>query len=215
MSSFTILPKTSSYNEFIIFPETTYSFFEARNTELKDQMSEQEKSKAQNIYQELYKNLKEQLSEQEKIEALELHQELCQQLKEQHKTEQKKNTELETRITELEARNTELEARNMELEARNMELDARNMELDARNMELEEKLQIKDKFILDYWEKMNNLLIAERKNKKELEIKLVEFETCNAELNGRNAELKRDLDWYHKQCARERSCATELPAVNW
>jgi uncharacterized protein (DUF3084 family) len=126
--------------------------------------------------------------------------------------------ELETRITELEelkSRNTELKSRNTELEARNTELEARNMELEARNMELEEKLQTKDQFILDYWEKMNNLLIVERKNKKELEIKLVEFETRNAELNGRNAELERDLDWYHKQCSRQRSCATELPALNW
>jgi hypothetical protein len=112
------------------------------------------------------------MSEQEKTEAQNIYRELCQQLKEQYKTEQEKKAELE----------------------------ARNAELEARNAELEVKLQLKDQFILEYWKKINNLLIAEKKKNKELE--------------GRNADLEIDLDWYHKQCSRQRSCdiITELPA---
>jgi chromosome segregation ATPase len=139
--SFAILSMTGSSNEFIIFPETTVSFFEARDTEMNDQLYvfQQEKTEAKNMYQ--------------------------------------------------------------ELEARKAELEARNAELEARNAELEEKLKEKDKFILEYWETMKDKLIAEKKQKKELE--------------DRNADLVRELDWYHKQCSRQRSCTTELPALSW
>jgi hypothetical protein len=85
-----------------------------------------------------------------------------------------------------------------------LEVDVRNAEL----AELKEKLEQKDKFILEYWEMMKNLLIAERKMNKELQ-------ATNTELQASNTELNLQLDWYHKQCARERSCATQLTVVNW
>ena len=78
-----------------------------------------------------------------------------------------------------------------------LEADVRNAEL----AELKEKLEQKDKFILEYWEMMKNLLIAERRMKKELQ--------------ATNTELNLQIDWYHKQCSRERSCATKLTVVNW
>ena len=92
--------------------------------------------------------------------------------------------------------------RNAQLEA-----DVRNAEL-AELAELKEKLEQKDKFILEYWEMMKNLLIAERKMNKELQ-------ATNTELQATNTDLNLQLDWYHKQCSRERSCATKLTVVNW
>jgi hypothetical protein len=85
-----------------------------------------------------------------------------------------------------------------------LEVDVRNAEL----AELKEKLEQKDKFILEYWEMMKNLLIAERKMNKELQ-------ATNTELQASNTELNLQVDWYHKQCSRERSCATKLAVVNW
>jgi hypothetical protein len=85
-----------------------------------------------------------------------------------------------------------------------LEADVRNAEL----AELKEKLEQKDKFILEYWEMMKNLLIAERRMKKELQ-------ATNTELQATNTELNLQIDWYHKQCSRERSCATKLTVVNW
>ena len=78
------------------------------------------------------------------------------------------------------------------------ELEGRNAELEIRKAELEEKLKMKDEFILKYWETMKNNLIVERKQNKELEVR-------NTELEVRNTELERDLVWYHKQCSRQRS----------
>jgi hypothetical protein len=85
-----------------------------------------------------------------------------------------------------------------------LEADVRNAEL----AELKEKLEQKDNFILEYWEMMKNLLIAERKMNKELQ-------ATNMELQATNTELNLQLDWYHKQCSRERSCAGKLTVVNW
>ena len=78
------------------------------------------------------------------------------------------------------------------------ELEGRDAELEIRKAELEEKLKMKDEFILKYWETMKNNLIVERKQNKELEVR-------NTELEVRNTELERDLVWYHKQCSRQRS----------
>jgi hypothetical protein len=99
--------------------------------------------------------------------------------------------------------------RNAQLEA-----DVRNAEL-AELAELKEKLEQKDKFILEYWEMMKNLLIAERKMNKELQATNTELQATNTELQATNTDLNLQLDWYHKQCSRERSCATKLTVVNW
>jgi len=92
-----------------------------------------------------------------------------------------------------------------------LEADVRNAEL----AELKEKLEQKDKFILEYCEMMKNLLIAERRMKKELQATNTELQATNTELQATNTELNLQIDWYHKQCSRERSCATKLTVVNW
>ncbi len=147
------------------------------------------------------------------------------------------------RIAQLEAdvRKAQLEAeaskiRNALLEAdlckAQLEADLRNAEL----AELKEKLDQKDQFVLEYWEMMKNLLIAERRTNKELEAKNTELEAknteleasnteleasnteleaSNTELEASNTELKIEVNWYYEQCKRVRSCATELTTVSW
>jgi hypothetical protein len=204
MSSFMILPKTSSYNEFIILPETTVSFFEA--LEQRDQLSDQEKTEILKMYQEIFQQLKTHIA-QLKTEADLRNAQLEAELRNAELKAEVRNAQLEAEL-----RNAELKAevRNAQLEA---ELRNAQLEADLRNAELaelKEKLNQKDKFVLDYWEKMRNLLNDEKKMKKELE-------ASNMKLEASNMKLEAELDWYHKQCSRQRSCGiiTELPALKW
>ena len=115
-----------------------------------------------------------------------------------------------------------------------LEVDVRNAQLEvdvlnAQLAELKKKLEHKDTFILKYWKTMNNGLIAERKMNKELQATNTKLQVTNTELQAINTELKAsntelqasntqlqiELNWYHKQCTRERSCAAELTGVIW
>ncbi len=132
-------------------------------------------------------------------------------------------------------------SQQLEVDVRNAQLEVDV--LNAQLAELKKKLEHKDTFILKYWKTMNNGLIAERKMNKELQATNTKLQVTNTELQAINTELKAsntelqaintelkasntelqasntqlqiELNWYHKQCTRERSCAAELTGVIW